>query len=177
MDSFPNLPAIKPHRRSVANEMNRMAALGKLQPELSAHHAAPAVRWIACDADVHMVPGGWRLGVGGWGSALHVRIGNITRLALRWRFAVREAVCSTKLSGGGFRLRLTLLRILVCPRSRSAFCNSASDPCATDRNFKYSFVWCRECPSAMLDGIEMAERRIWLVSPYVSCLGNSTLTL
>src|SRR2546425_2452095 len=49
----PRLIRIDPDRIGVADEMDVMAAIGQLEPELGGHDPAAAVRWIAGDSDPH----------------------------------------------------------------------------------------------------------------------------
>src|SRR5882724_10875245 len=61
--------------------------------------------------------------------------------------------------------------------SRKWYSNSLAEPHAICKNRCNSALPRRPQPSAMFAGTEELQRRIWLVNPYISVLGNSFVSL
>ena len=61
--------------------------------------------------------------------------------------------------------------------NRICVSNSPQEPNAIDKNCKYSPVCCLRYPSAIFEGIEIADLRICEVSPYISAFGKFIVIL
>lgn len=75
-------------------------------------------------------------------------------------------IFSCKLSCCFLVMKFSLDDIMICVS------NSINDDLAMERKWIYSFVLPRPHPSAILDGIEIADRRNWLTRVYFSTVGN-----
>ena len=56
----------QPDGRSIADEVDFVAARGKFHPQFRGDHARAAVRWVTCDPNLHLDPGKMPIGSSKW---------------------------------------------------------------------------------------------------------------